>query len=294
MRWILAFCLGLAACARSEPETVLADIHLPVASMGVEDRNDDPEPRVVVSLTRNGEILVDYGTFLSDKHHALIPVTLTALSTFLDIAKRSRDPETLREGVQVSRLFVLLRVDRDAPWQHVQSLLSTLAEHKYYKVQFGVQRADAPAPTPPRFEAKLKAWLPTAEDEMLDEAVVEPEDAIVLIRVGIGTRRENRETRGGKNNELIRVPATVKYHVRGRDTKDLDELTGWIVEHIEEDAEEWKGAQMLGEIKAAPKVPFRIVVEVLNRMRAAGLERVDFPISRRNIRINALFTKPPR
>ena len=42
-------------------------------------------------------------------------------------------------GAEASKLFVLLRADRNTPWQHIQWVMTIMAEAKLYKLQFATK-----------------------------------------------------------------------------------------------------------------------------------------------------------
>lgn len=115
----------------------LADLTLPLAISSQEDKGDDKDDRYVVNVTKNGEI----------KYKGK-PFTLEQLTGILNRLKRVygkyTDFGTPSNPVKASELFILLRADKDTPWQHVQWIMTIMAEEKLYKLQFGVkQYADA-------------------------------------------------------------------------------------------------------------------------------------------------------
>ncbi len=117
----------------------LADLTLPLAHMAEEDKGDDPDDRVIVNIDKHGQILY--------KSRAR---TLEELGTILDKAKRLYDLkmkakgksglEDIGGGAKASKLYVLLRADKDTPWQHVQWLMTIMAEQKLYKLQFATKK----------------------------------------------------------------------------------------------------------------------------------------------------------
>ena len=113
----------------------LAELTLPIAYMAQEDKDNDEDDRIILNV---------------DKHGALIwrseVRSLGEIKSILAEQKRLYDKkmrrkgkdayETLKSGGKATRLFVLLRADKDTPWQHVQWLMTIMAQEKYYKLQF--------------------------------------------------------------------------------------------------------------------------------------------------------------
>jgi biopolymer transport protein ExbD len=116
----------------------LADLTLPLAYEATEDKNDDPDDRIILNVDNKGQIL-----FRGDVKN------LDELGTILDQAVRMYNIKKKGEGLEAvvpggpksaSKLFVLLRADKDTPWQHVQYLMTIMAEQKLYKCQFAVKK----------------------------------------------------------------------------------------------------------------------------------------------------------
>jgi len=132
----------------------LADLTLPLAYMAQEDKDDDPDDRVILNVDKFGEIKYRGKT-----------VNLDELGSILNNAKqlyerKMRDKgdtglEDIGGGAKASKLFVLLRADRDTPWQHVQWLMTIMAEQKLYKMQFATKKF-------------RDGWYTDEESDMLD------------------------------------------------------------------------------------------------------------------------------
>jgi hypothetical protein len=165
--------LGTVVAGGGGEAPALPPLTLPVASNGEPDKGEHPHDRVVISVDGKGFV-----------HCMGKRVTLDGLVTHVIERKKLLDKtgqgfEKLPHGGFVSKMHALLRIDRDAPWIHVQWLLTLLAEQRIYKIQFAVKRAadrsykkeeaaalgakwvDRAPPAKPRLEAKLKAFLPT-------------------------------------------------------------------------------------------------------------------------------------
>jgi biopolymer transport protein ExbD len=78
------------------------------------------------------------------------PINLDELKTILENQKKYYNAkmaaeggsgyEELPGGGKASKLYVLLRADKNTPWQHVQWLMTIMAEAKLYKLQFATKK----------------------------------------------------------------------------------------------------------------------------------------------------------
>ena len=230
---------------------------LPAASKGVADKKQ--EGRIAIELTKNGEVRW--------KGKA---VTLKKLAAGLKEAKRAFDQEMKKTGrsgyekigpgVKASSLFALLRVDRDAPWVHVQWLLYTLAAQRIYKTQFAV--ADG---------RRLDCWLPT--DRGTFRPLAKPVNDVLVSILIQGRKEVEREFGPADRRIKVIVPTAVVYTFDGQSAK-LADMSKWIAPA--KAAAAAKNTIVIGEIKAGQKTPFKYVVAVLDRFHADGLRRTQF------------------
>lgn len=117
----------------------LAEMTLPVAYMAEEDKNQETDDRIVLNIDVYG------GLMWKGK-----AVNLDELGTVLGTArdkyqlkmqqKNESGMENLPGGGTASKLYVLLRADKDAPWQHVQWLMTVMSEQRLYKLQFATKK----------------------------------------------------------------------------------------------------------------------------------------------------------
>ena len=117
----------------------LVELTLPVAYMAEEDKGQEEDDRVILNVDKYGVIywkgtqktLDELGTILSnarDKYE-------------LKMRQQGKSGlEDLPGGGKASKLYVLLRADKDTPWQHVQWLMTIMAEQKLYKLQFATKK----------------------------------------------------------------------------------------------------------------------------------------------------------
>ena len=117
----------------------LANLALPLAYMAQEDKDDDPDDRVILNVDDQGQLLY--------KSKA---INLDELKTILENQKKYYNAKMAAEGGsgyeeipgggKASKLYVLLRADKNTPWQHVQWLMTIMAEAKLYKLQFATKK----------------------------------------------------------------------------------------------------------------------------------------------------------
>ncbi len=300
--WLTAICGALLTGDALGGE--LAPVTLPVAPQGVKDKNDDPDARLVLNLTKDGEVLVDRSEIaFGDKRlvsalklqPGFKPINLDRLGFHFSGTKRMYDFRQRRKGAsgyerseggaEISRLFVLLRADKDAPWIHVEWLLQVMMEHKLHKLQFavkavadrsyspeeatllGAKRVDVAPPTPPALESKLSVFLPTHHPEVAFAKIAE-------IRVEIHTGVETTVKEWGKFRHPASVPTEVRYEIGGRKTQNLADLDKWIAESVANARK--NGKRPVWQIKVGAKVQVKYVIAVLDRMYAAGAKKIWF------------------
>jgi len=109
------------------PEFTLVDktIRMPLGAGLASDRGPWDGDRIVINLSRRGE--------LRSRGHQF---SLRALGSFVRGFVAARALDGNKRPVRV-----LLRVDGDAPWQHVQALLTELHRSQIERVEFGVRAA---------------------------------------------------------------------------------------------------------------------------------------------------------
>ena len=120
----------------------LAELTLPLASKAAEDKADEKDLRIILNIDRQGRLLIKG----QEK-------SLADLGRYLSLAKRQYNLKMKSEGKSgyqkegragakedVSRLFVLLRADKDTPWQHVQWVMMIMSEEDLFKLQFATKK----------------------------------------------------------------------------------------------------------------------------------------------------------
>jgi biopolymer transport protein ExbD len=117
----------------------LAEMTLPVAYMAEEDKNQETDDRVVLNVDVYGGLMWKGKNVSMDE---LGTVLATARDKYeLKMRQEGKSGlEDLPGGGKASKLYVLLRADKDAPWQHVQWLMTIMSEQKLYKLQFATKK----------------------------------------------------------------------------------------------------------------------------------------------------------
>ncbi|MHC4225069.1 MAG: ExbD/TolR family protein, partial [Planctomycetota bacterium] len=263
--WGYAFLVALIVapvCAEEVPEVVL-----PVASSGT-----GPADRVVLTIDSQGH--------LRSKETVR---TLDELTTILDNAKRGRVEIRRAEGLadlKRTDLTVLLRVHKDAPWLHVQWVMTVMAEQKVHKLRFAVRRTAGPGYSEKEAKAlgaSRFAVLPATEESTLNADLPADPAADQVERYNVGIhivpRLEDVRTFGPPEARVrISMPIQVRYRFGDRETGELESVAGWIADGKKAAAQH--KLALRGEIKAGNKVPFKFVVAVLNKFREADVDRV--------------------
>jgi biopolymer transport protein ExbD len=117
----------------------LVDLTLPVAHKAEDDKGQEEDDRVILNVDKYGQVIWKQKI-----------VNLDELGTILANAKDKYELKMRQQGKtgledigggnKASKLYVLLRADKDTPWQHVQWLMTVMAEQKLYKLQFATKK----------------------------------------------------------------------------------------------------------------------------------------------------------
>jgi biopolymer transport protein ExbD len=114
----------------------LVELTLPIAYMAQEDKPQELEDdRIILNVDKYGQII-----WRSQRR------TLGELRTILAAQKNLYQRKQQRlgkeafkvfpNGAKATKLYVLLRADKDTPWQHVQWLMTVMAQEQFYKLEF--------------------------------------------------------------------------------------------------------------------------------------------------------------
>lgn len=219
-----------------------APVVLPVALMAAEDRDDDEDDRVIINLDKHGRILLGGSTLSLDE----LRERLRQHVRLYDLRERAKGKsgwERAAEETEWSRLYVLLRADKDVPWLHVKWILNVLEEERLFKVQFATMK-----------------WADLTYTE---------EEARAL-----GVERHDElpwADYGGLDAKLQCFLRTA-----GPSLEDyfIEETTREAIERRKNAAP--KNCKVLGRITAADDTPFKFIVARVNLFSERGIEKVDF------------------
>jgi len=263
----------------------LTPLTLPVASQGVADKGDDPHDRLVINVGAKGFVYWKGKKITLDELGAILSNRKEVYNLKMR-AKGESGMEKLRGGGTASKLYVLLRADKETPWQHVLWLMTIMAEQKLYKLQLAVSRVadrayteaeaarlgaewvDRAPPEKPRLDAKLDAFLP--RDEFHPPPGTPETRAVMHIMA-----RKEIAAKWGPEGVPVRKPTAFKYRLGGRTFDSLEHVGKWIGDALRA-ARGAPGTQVVGEIQGGHKVPFKQIVAVLNQFHARGVTQVGF------------------
>lgn len=117
----------------------LVELTLPVAYMAEEDKGQEEDDRVILNVDRYGRIMWKQNAVNMDELGTILSTARDRYQLKMQQLGKS-GLEDIGGGAKASKLYVLLRADRDTPWQHVQWLMTIMAEQKLYKLQFATKK----------------------------------------------------------------------------------------------------------------------------------------------------------
>lgn len=232
----------------------------PPSANAQQDLDDLSDDRVTVELTRYGVIKLDGKAVNLDQ----LGEVLKNAAIKYDAKMKGKGQSgwiDIPGGGKATKLFLMIRADRLAPWQHVQWLLTEAAMQRYYKNYFVATRADGKA-------GRVQAFLPT--DKGIKPNAEDPHE--IMVSVHVVARKEKSQ----KWADLqVTMPTEFRYKFGDRESADVKVAAKWIgdARQVVKDSE---NAYARGEIKAGHKVPFEKIVELMSVMRAAGQRKIDF------------------
>jgi len=224
-----------------------------------------PFERVTVELDDQGQLFVDGRLFTLNEVGAHV---LRYSEERAGYRKRQKEEpyDTLPSGIEGSNVRILLRVHKDAPWRHVQWLLSLLAEQRAYKTEFLAVDGNGR-------EGTVPAWLPLDEaaeggivfpEDDADETTTAPREKQNTLTATVIAEGKRAITFAGKPAE---GPASLAWALDRRKTADREKFFGWLREEA--------GGKRTLDIRAHAKAPAGEVVAIVDAARAAGSERID-------------------
>ena len=123
----------------------LAELTLPLAITAQEDKSDDKDDRYIVNVDRQGMVQYKGRNYTLGELKQLLNRLKRIYGKYKDFGKPKASQQVEKHksdpgGQYGSELFVLVRADKDTPWQHVQWIMTIMAEEKLYKLQFGAKQ----------------------------------------------------------------------------------------------------------------------------------------------------------
>jgi biopolymer transport protein ExbD len=117
----------------------LVDLTLPVAHKAEDDKGQEEDDRVILNVDKYGQVIWKQKIVNLDE----LGTILASAKDRYELKMRQKGGTGLEDiggGAKASKLYVLLRADKDTPWQHVQWLMTVMAEQKLYKLQFATKK----------------------------------------------------------------------------------------------------------------------------------------------------------
>jgi len=165
--------------------------------------------------------------------------------------------ETLPGGVKVPGLFVSIDAEPSVPWQHVQWIMTVVAEQKFRRMELsdGTKR--------------FLVTLPT--DEFLKPAPKEPP---LEIRISVHAVARREKPARWDDVQVLR-PTEVRFRIGTEETAVIDGVRDYVKKAWDA-VKDTPNATFSGEIKAGHKVPVEKVLDVLEVFASADLPAVCF------------------
>ena len=164
--------------------------------------------------------------------------------------------------------WVVLLVDKDTPWVHIQWMMMICAEQRMPKLAFQVKgfRLDASLLVDPG------VGMGPAEAEEPDKRVPPVNRARDIAVKILALPGDEVEAAWGvaARRQRVMMPTTVRYKFAGRESDELASVARWMTGAMK------AAPDAHGVIQAMAKTRFGTVAKLLAEFRHAGFKRVDF------------------
>jgi biopolymer transport protein ExbD len=224
-----------------------------------------PFSSVLLELDQKGGVYFAGGRVTLDEVEAQVIRATEQHAIFL---RRQGKPgmEKLANNREVSFVEIHLRVHKEAPWRHVQLLMTLLAEMRTPRISFvAVDGAGkeglVAAPLP--LDVASEGGVTLGEEEETATAPVEQPGVLTVTLLAEG---ERDATFAGRP---VRAPAATAYAVGKKKTSDRAKFATMLGDEARAKRPKYV------EVRAEPRIPAGEVLAVLDAARAAGVERVD-------------------
>lgn len=159
-------------------------------------------------------------------------------------------------GTKVSCLFLSIDAEPTVPWQHVQWLMTTAAEQKYYKLEIGDGKKRFLVTLP------IDPGLPPGAEPPL--AIKIPVHALAV-----------RETPQKWGDTQVNRPTEIRFKIGNDETVEIAPVSEFVKKAWTA-VKDTPGASIAGEIKAGHKVPTARILDLMEVFVTSGFARVDF------------------
>ena len=132
---LLIFFMIVTDMTRKEIE----ELELPWSNSAVEDKDDDPDTRVILNVTKQDQKTFDRTGLVDIKLKGNVYDLEKLKEELFKYAEKKRD---LDHPSQPSEIFVLIRCDKDIRWREVQWVMQACADPavRIYKLQFATAK----------------------------------------------------------------------------------------------------------------------------------------------------------
>ena len=210
----------------TDPVVASPEIVLPIASSAERDTSTDRDPRYIIGLMNNGLIRYKGQIYTLAELAGILNRLRRLYGKYKDFGRPPRQ-------VKASELFLLLYVDRDVPWRHVQWVMTIIREERIYKVQFAnldyTVREAAQLGSARRHERPRRGRLHGKLLAFLRCPFRERDAKLPRIEIAI-SGKDFKSTQWGppKNHEEVFPPQSVTYRIGDERTDRVLELARFI------------------------------------------------------------------
>ncbi len=242
------------------------DVSLPVQVSG---RHEPAAGRVELRVDAAGRLLLPGKV---NGKAGWLPVSWRALRAYLkdSVARFDRTERRAgrhgRDADRLSRLDVVVAADAAAAWQHVQWALVAAAEAGLARIWIAVEnrKAEGAALIAVNKTGYLRLRLPPAATKS------DPTNE-VLFRIGLRVQVQALHQEGEKKGR----PSKIRFRFAGRESGDVAAIEKWVAD-AKKAATGQRGARLRASPHIDPMVPYRVAVQAIGALRAAGLGEFGF------------------
>jgi hypothetical protein len=214
-----------SACAEGRDTSDREPPTLSVASEAKKEKTDAEKPRLVIDLGPDGVIRFERKT----TNLWNLELRLAQHKHLDAVGRRARGLRPFRRvgGQNVSHLGILLRADKDAPWQHVRWVLSEVIDTRFYDVEFAVKRLPDRSYTKEEAAELGAEWKDVEPSARFDGRLPHPVDNYATIYpLGANPKIQSmaeifveiipvktRQVAWGSSRTLVEMPVKVRYAI---------------------------------------------------------------------------------